>query len=175
MNTFIRGLKCLAPYFWWSCSPAAGDAFEIVTGGQWTLSAPVGAEQLVTASREHRLIEEKKPPQAQGARAGFCHHFSLFLLLSLETANLGARTLQWLGSLGSPSVRSAGWNCSEHCLTSKGSRAWTGVSLGWIQAVEVHFLARWHTALFSQVMPWCGCSHPDLQQAPGLVGCCWRF
>lgn len=60
-------------------------------------------------------------------------------------------------------------------LTSKGSCAWTGVSLGWIQAVEVRFLAWWYTALFRQVMPWCGCSHPALQQAPGLVGCCWRF
>lgn len=120
MNTFIRGLKCLVPYFWCSCSPAAGDAFESVTGGQWTLSPPVDAEQLVTASREHRLFEEKKPPRAQGARAGFCHRFSLFLLLSLETANMGARTLRWLGSLGSPSVRLAGWNCSEHCFNQQG-------------------------------------------------------
>lgn len=175
MNTFIRGLKCLVPYFWCSCSPAAGDAFESVTGGQWHCHHLWMLSSLSLRAESIVFLRRKSLHGHRGPGLDFVIVFHCFCCCHWKlptwvpepcSGSVVWDHLLWDWQAGT--VRSI-------ALTSKGSCAWTGVSLGWIQAMEVHFLAWQHTALFRQVMPWCGCSHPDLQQAPGLVGCCWRF
>lgn len=122
--------------FLWIHSSEGWNAWRLISGGVVSLLlemllkvSPVGSghchhlwmlSSLSLRAESIVFLRRKSHHGHRGARAGFCHCFSLFLLLSLETANMGARTLQWLGSLGSPSVRLAGWNCSEHCFNQQG-------------------------------------------------------